>query len=109
MLFDYREGREEQDLKELLNNYQGFLQCEGYRVYDKIGQQQGITLVSCLVHACRKFYDAVGNNSDRAKYALSVFAKIYHIEKDLKTLDDAQIKQKRRLKEIKPLLQQIKT
>lgn len=111
VLFDYRKGRGQHGPKEILEDYRGYLQCDGYRVYDKIGQQQGITLVGCLAHARRKFYDAQDNDAARAKHVLTLMAKIYKMDKDirLKFADDLQEIHKQRVAQIKPLLQQIKT
>ena len=110
VLFNYRKGRGQEGPKEMLENYQGYLQCDGYKVYDKFGLQENITLVGCLVHARRKFFDAQENDPQRAKYALAIFAKIYHKEKQLKEKagDDFTVKQELRLKEIAPLIKEIK-
>ena len=110
VLFNYRKGRGQEGPKEMLENYQGYLQCDGYKVYDKFGLQENITLVGCLVHARRKFFDAQENDPQRAKHALAIFAKIYHKEKQLKEKagDDFTVKQELRLKEIAPLIKEIK-
>ena len=111
VLFNYRKGRGQAGPKDLLENYKGFLQCDGYKVYDTIGLQEGITLVGCLVHARRKFFDAQDNDPKRAKYALELFAKIYHKEKEIKAQakQDLVLKQKLRLQEIAPFIEKIKT
>ena len=111
VLFDYRKGRGQHGPKEILADYNGYLQCDGYNVYDKIGQQKGITLVGCLAHARRKFFDAQDNDAKRAKYALNLFAKIYKLDKEINQeyIDDNPGIQKQRLEKIKPLLEDIKT
>lgn len=111
VLFNYRKGRGQEGPKEVLENYQGYLQCDGYKVYDKFGLQEGITLVGCLVHARRKFFDAQDNDPERAKHALTIFAKIYATEKRIKEQagSNLELKQEWRLKEIAPLIQEIKS
>lgn len=111
VLFDYRKGRGNHGPKEILANYKGYLQCDGYRVYDKIGQQQGITLVGCLAHARRKFYDAQDNDAKRAKHALSIFAEIYKLDKEISQtfVDDKEETQKQRLEKMKSLFEDIKS
>jgi len=111
VLFNYRKGRGQSGPKEILENYQGYLQCDGYKVYDAIGLKKGITLVGCLVHARRKFHDALDNDPTRAKYALHIFSSIYHKEKQIKeqSADDLTLKQELRLKEIAPLIKEIKS
>lgn len=110
VLFNYRKGRGQTGPQEVLENYQGYLQCDGYKVYDKFGLKAHITLVGCLVHARRKFFDAQDNDPQRAKHALGIFTKIYTKEKWIKTQaeEDLILKQKLRLKEIAPLVKEIK-
>ena len=111
VLFNYRKGRGQHGPKEILADFQGYLQCDGYRVYDNIGQQKGITLVGCLAHARRKFYHAIDNDPQRAKYALKIFAEIYKLDKEINNEyeDDYQKIQEQRLAKIKPLLERIKS
>lgn len=111
VLFDYRKGRGQNGPKEILANYQGYLQCDGYRVYNKIGLQDGITLVGCLAHARRKFYEAQDNDPERAKHVLKLFAEIYKLDKQISQTfaDKKEEIQKQRLEKIKPLFEEIKS
>ena len=111
VLFNYRKGRGQNGPKEILADYKGYLQCDGYKVYDKIAQQEGITAVGCLVHARRKFYDAQDNDSKRAKHALNLFAKIYTYDEqiDQEAKEDDELKQKLRQDKILPVIKEIKT
>ena len=111
VLFNYRKGRGQAGPKEILEHYQGYLQCDGYKVYDKFGAQDNITLVGCLVHARRKFFDAQDNDPKRAKQALNIFAKIYAKDKQIKehAAQDLILKQELRLKHIAPLIKDIKS
>jgi len=61
-VFQYRKGRGMHGPKEKLVTYQGVIQCDGYKVYDKIGKKEGITLLGCLAHARRKFFEAQDND-----------------------------------------------
>ena len=81
VLFHYRKGRGENGPKEVLAGYEGYLQCDGYTVYDKIGKQEGITLIGCIAHSRRKFHNALGNAEQLAKAALEQFKEIYVIER----------------------------
>jgi hypothetical protein len=111
VLFNYRKGRGLNGPKEILSEYKGYLQCDGYKVYDVIGKQEGITLVGCLAHARRKFFDAQDNDPKRAKYVLEVMARIYSLDKQIQNdvQQDYSKLQKQRKESIKPLLKQIKT
>ena len=112
VLFNYRKGRGQNGPKELLAYYNGYLQCDGYPVYNKIASSTSdITLVGCLVHARRKFYDALKSDKKRAEIALKLFRKIYLEERAIKekVQDDFVQRKALRNKKIKPLLAQIKT
>lgn len=111
VLFNYRKGRGQNGPKEMLSEYKGYLQCDGYKVYDKIGTQEGVILVGCLVHARRKFFDALDNDPKRAKKALSFFTKIYNQEREIKEIaaDNLKLKQELRQSSIAPIIEEIKT
>ena len=110
VLFHYRKGRGMSGPKEILSNYTGYVQCDGYTVYDKIGKKPGITLVGCLVHARRKFYEAKDNDSQRSEFALSRFREIYKLEKEFNESNqiNAETKQMMRLTKTKPILEELK-
>jgi len=83
VLFQYRKGRGKQGPKEMLANYMGYVQCDGYQVYDKIGQANNdIILVGCWAHARRKFFEAKDNDPKRANYALEIIQQMYKIDKE---------------------------
>ncbi len=111
VLFNYRKGRGQHGPKELLTDYTGYLQCDGYTVYDKIGTDPKITLAGCLVHARRKFHDALDSDKKRAQIALALFREIYLKERTIREETQSDFAQRKtiRNKKIKPLLAQIKT
>ncbi len=77
VLFNYRISRGQQGPKELLMDYNGYVQSDGYSVYDKIGADLAMTLAVCLVHARRKFSDAVDSDKARAEKDLAILREIY--------------------------------
>ena len=109
VLFNYRRGRGQNGPKELLAGYEGYLQCDGYTVYDKIGAAPDITLAGCLVHARRKFHEALDNDRARAERALAIFRAIYREERKIKEAakGDAEKTKALRMEKIRPLLQQV--
>ena len=111
VLFNYRKGRGQHGPKELLAHYSGYLQCDGYTVYDKIGTELDITLAGCLVHARRKFHQALDSDKKRAQTALALFREMYNQERIIKeqTIHDFEKRKELRDQKIKPLLAQIKT
>lgn len=109
VLFNYRKGRGRNGPKELLAGYKGHLQCDGYTVYDKIGADPKITLAGCLVHARRKFHDALDSDKKRAEKVLAIFRKMYLEERAIKeeAPDDFGERKELRDQRIKPLLMEI--
>ena len=103
-------GRGQNGPKELLAGYKGYLQCDGYSVYDKIGADPKITLVGCLAHVRRKFHEALKNDKAKAEKALGLFRDIYMEERKIKkqAKDDFEQRKKLREENIKPLLEQIR-
>jgi len=101
ILFNYRKGRGMHGPKEILSDYQGILQCDGYTVYDKIGKAKGVTLAGCLVHVRRYFVNALDSDKTKAEYVLNLFTKMYTAEKIAKQSSD---RKTYREKHIKPLI-----
>ena len=81
MFFDYQEGRGADGLQGILKDYKGYLQTDGYQVYDSFDQKENITLLHCMAHARRYFADAQDNDAGRATYALERFQQLYAIER----------------------------
>lgn len=81
IFFDYRRGRGREGPAELLRDFRGYLQTDGYVVYDKIGKKKDITLLNCMAHARRYFEKALDSDNTRAKYAMEMFQKLYAIER----------------------------
>ena len=67
-----------------LKDYQGFLQTDGYSVYEHFGKVRGITLLACLAHARRKFIDALGDNKELASHFIESIQVLYKLEQDLR-------------------------
>lgn len=80
VLFDYRQGRGREGPGECLQGFQGYLQTDGYAVYDDYDKIAGITLIHCMAHARRKFDEALENDKDRAGYVLTQMQQLYALE-----------------------------
>ncbi len=68
-------------------------------------------MAGCLVHARRKFHDALDSDKNRAKIALELFRKMYLEERTIKEemLNDYDKRKVLRDQKVKPLLEHIKT
>ena len=106
VFFDYQQSRGREGPQGILQNFEGYLQSDGYVVYDILSKQPGIKLMHCMAHARRMFYDALQNDHERATYALDQIQKLYTIERICKenTLNFAEIKEVRQQKSVHILL-----
>jgi transposase len=82
--FDYRQGRGREGPNEILKDFKGYLQTDGYNVYDIFKENKDITLLHCMAHARRKFFEAKNNNPAVAQYALEQIGLLYAIERKAK-------------------------
>ena len=81
VLFDYRNGRSREGPSKLLKNFSGYLQTDGYKVYDVFASKKTITHLSCMAHARRGFEKALGYDKQNAEYAMGLFQEIYAVER----------------------------
>jgi transposase len=84
VLFDYQKGRDRAGPETILKEYQGFLQTDGYVVYDEFTNRKGITVLGCMAHARRYFEQAKDHHKRLATEALDQFGALYAIERQLK-------------------------
>jgi transposase len=82
VLFDYREGRGREGPAEILRNFTGYLQTDGYVAYDIFDKTENITQIHCMAHARRMFNDALDNNEAVAAHAMQEIQKLYAIERN---------------------------
>ena len=81
VLFDYRPSRSREGPTELLKNFKGYLQTDGYSVYESFGKNKDITLLGCMAHARRGFEKALDYDKNKAGYAMELFQQLYTIER----------------------------
>ena len=87
-LFDYAPTRSGDVPVELLEGFEGYLQCDGYIGYDKICRDKKITRLGCWDHCRRKFFDASKTSSGKGvgKKGLDLIKKLYKIEDRIREL-----------------------
>jgi len=93
ILFDYSPSRSQDVPVELLGDYAGYLQTDGYEGYNKVCRDNGITQLSCWAHVRRKFDEALKSQTNHKKrktslanQALQRIQLLYKIEKEIKHL-----------------------
>ncbi len=82
--FDYQEGRGREGPAQMLKDFSGYLQTDGYNVYDIFKKNKDINVLHCMAHARRKFFEAQDNNPPLAAYALEKIGLLYDIERRAK-------------------------
>lgn len=65
-LYSFNQTRETKETEELLDNYGGYLVCDGFKGYD-ILKEKNIKLQRCFAHIRRYFYDIVKTLKDSQK------------------------------------------
>ncbi len=102
VFFDYQEGRGREGPMEILQNFKGYLQTDGYVAYDIFDKKENITQIHCMAHARRMFNDALANDEVWASHAMQEIQKLYIIERICKEeqLDFAEIKEVRQRKAV---------
>ena len=84
VLFDYSPTRGGIAAVPMLGNFKGYLQTDGYAVYEKYGKKKEVTQLACWAHARREFEKALDNDKARAEKALLLIQKLYTIERNAK-------------------------
>ena len=110
VVFDFQMSRSREGPAKFLEKFGGRLQCDGYDVYDKIGQK-GIVFGGCFAHARRKFVDAFKLNEEDTFLAaiIAEIGKLYAIEEQARELRLSNNERKElRQKESAPLLATLK-
>lgn len=84
-LFHYGSGRSMKEASKLIKNFKGILQADGYEVYASLKDKNHFTLIHCMAHARRKFYDAKNNDPPRAEHFLNLVQELYKTEEKART------------------------
>lgn len=86
VIFDYQQGRGREGPKNILKNFKGYLQTDGYAVYDYFARKENITLLNCMAHARRYFEKALDYDRNAAGHVLSEIQLLYKIERFARTM-----------------------
>lgn len=81
VLFDYSPTRGDKAAFSMLENFRGYLQTDGYAVYEKYGKRKEVTHLACWAHARREFERALENDPPRAQKALLMIQALYAVER----------------------------
>jgi len=81
VFFDYQRGRGRDGPQKHLKNFTGFLQTDGYSVYDEFALREEITGVGCMAHARRYFTEAQPVDPERSEWMLTRMQQLYAVER----------------------------
>ena len=74
-------NRKHHNVEELLPEFSGLLQSDGYAAYQNYAQkQQGVTLLACWAHTLRKFRDAGDEEPEHSSWAQAQIGRLYALE-----------------------------
>jgi len=81
MFFHYDKGsRAQKVIIELLHDYKGAVQTDGYGAYSIYENKKGVLLLGCWSHVRRKYFDALAEDKAGAEYALKQIGMLYRVE-----------------------------
>lgn len=85
VIFDFQMGRGREGPKAFLKGYRGWLQTDGYGVYDDLGPD--IEYAGCLAHARRNFFQAhqLEPKAPGPLAVLKCFAALYGVEEEARS------------------------
>lgn len=108
VFFDYQKGRGREGPTELLKDYKGALQADGYAGYAAFNDNPDISLLACMAHARRKFDEAQKNDPIRAEQALTLIQKLYDTERKARE-SELNYEQRNELREVeaKPVMAEL--
>src|SRR5258705_335850 len=82
VVFEFHPGRGKEFAQELLGDFKGYLQRDGYGVYGSMAKEnRALIPVGCWAHARRKFIDAVDEPGQESEVVIEEIRKLYVIER----------------------------
>jgi len=108
VLFKYHPSRQRKAVEDMLKNFSGSLQTDGYGAYQNMRIKGNIRHLACMAHARRYFDKALDNDKQRAEYILTQIQRLYRIERKARerNIDFDTLKRYRKLY-AKPVLDHI--
>ena len=106
VVFDYQKSRNKDAPRKILENYKGYLQSDGYAVYNHYASNKSVVHLACWAHARRYFEQSLDQDKARAEHVLLEIQKLYAIERELKEVSGEQRK-KQRLEKSLPIINEL--
>ncbi|KHK00153.1 Accessory secretory protein Asp1 [Desulfovibrio sp. TomC] len=86
VLFRYHPPRAGSVAAEILGDFKGYLQTDGYSSYEALGEREGLRHLGCMAHVRRKFVEVEKTAGKKGKggtahAALDLIGKLYDVER----------------------------
>lgn len=81
VFFDYRDNRSRAGPHDVMRNFKGRLQSDGYTGYDDLANRKNIIAFGCFAHARRKFENSLGSDRRRSEWMLQQVQQLYKVER----------------------------
>ncbi len=110
VFYNYQPGRSQVHPTQMLKNFKGIIQTDGYAGYNHVATREDIDQIYCMAHARRYFEKALDNDKERAQHFLTEVQKLYDIERVIR--DQNMLPEKiieYRQEQAVPILQNLKT
>ena len=115
VIYHYAPTRAQSVPEQLLEDFKGYLQTDGYAGYHAVLRNEAIVGLGCWAHVRRKFMDAKKalpkaqqNKATKVQVALSFIGQLYQLERAIQTLEPKE-KQQRRQADAITILERFKT
>jgi len=111
ILFDYQQTRQAQWPKQILKDFKGYLQTDGYKGYDWVDDHPDIIHLGCFAHARRPFAKLVkiAKTTGKSHQAVAYIKKLYLIEQHARNNHyTTEQRYELRLQQAKPILEELK-
>jgi transposase len=82
VIFEFHRGRGKEFAEQLLGDFKGYLQRDGYGVYGSLAKDKlSLVPVGCWAHARRKFVDALDDQPEQAMPIVNELRRLYMVER----------------------------
>jgi len=106
VVFDYQKGRSKDAPRKILDNFEGYLQTDGYASYNQFKSKKTVSHLACWAHARRYFEKALKQDSSRAEYAMGKIQQLYTLEREIVDLSSDD-KKKARIDKSLPIINEL--
>jgi transposase len=111
IVYRYSPTRAAVTAEQIVSDYQGYVQTDGYGGYDAVCRREGLVHVGCWAHTRRGFTDAKkksSKNSESANEILALIGRLYAAERERDRFNDEQEFALWRREQVEPVLSKIR-